>query len=229
MGHGETNHISRKHYLCEGLGYPVWIRWVGLDGSAITLGRPMGKPEIMGQKIFTVSQRSMSLYTKAKLGYGGKPYASMYELVCQALAMDGMPRPQGKSFKDWANEKCYYIDEYLFSNGIRKKKPKNKAARIVVRKAEKERSDKDDFVKSNAFLSSYEWRRVRMEALKMYGGRCQCCGASPATGAVLNVDHIKPRKKYPHLALNVDNLQVLCGACNHGKGNWDETDWRKNS
>ena len=42
----------------------------------------------------------------------------------------------------------------------------------------------------------------------------------------MNVDHIKPRKKFPELALVEDNLQVLCGACNHGKGNWDQTNWR---
>lgn len=82
-------------------------------------------------------------------------------------------------------------------------------------------------VNSDKFLESYEWRRVRMEALKKYGARCQCCGASPADGAVMNVDHIKPRKLFPQLALDVNNLQVLCHECNHGKGNWDMTDWRK--
>ena len=187
----------------------------------------MEKGKKVAQKFLTVSQRSMSQYSKAKLGYGGKPYTSMYELVCQALAVDGMPRPQGKSHRDWANEKCFYIDEYLYKNNIRKKKPKNKVARFVVNHKEAEKQTNDDFVKSNEFLTTYEWRKLRMEALKKYGGRCQCCGASPATGAVLNVDHIKPRRIYPHLALELDNLQVLCGECNHGKGNWDETDWRK--
>lgn len=81
-------------------------------------------------------------------------------------------------------------------------------------------------VQSSDFLQSYEWRRVRMEALKKYGRTCQCCGASPATGAVMNVDHIKPRRIFPQLALDLDNLQVLCHECNHGKGNWDMTDWR---
>ena len=80
---------------------------------------------------------------------------------------------------------------------------------------------------SDEFLSTYEWRRVRMEAIKKHGARCQCCGATPATGAVINVDHIKPRKLFPQLALSVDNLQVLCHECNHGKGNWDMTDWRE--
>lgn len=81
-------------------------------------------------------------------------------------------------------------------------------------------------VTSVEFLSTYEWRKTRMIALKKYGARCQCCGASAATGAVIHVDHIKPRKLFPQLALDVDNLQVLCHECNHGKGNWDMTDWR---
>lgn len=82
-------------------------------------------------------------------------------------------------------------------------------------------------VTGDDFLFSYEWRRLRMEALKLHGARCQCCGASPATGAVMNVDHIKPRRLFPHLALELSNLQVLCHECNHGKGNWDQTDWRQ--
>ncbi|CAB4152595.1 HNHc domain containing protein [uncultured Caudovirales phage] len=81
-------------------------------------------------------------------------------------------------------------------------------------------------VASNDFLLSYEWRRLRMQALKLHGVKCQCCGASPSTGAIMNVDHIKPRKFFPGLALEITNLQVLCHECNHGKGNWDETDWR---
>jgi 5-methylcytosine-specific restriction endonuclease McrA len=81
-------------------------------------------------------------------------------------------------------------------------------------------------VSSVEFLESFQWRKLRMEALKKYGTTCQCCGASRKTGAVINVDHIKPRKLYPHLALCLDNLQILCHECNHGKGNWDITDWR---
>jgi 5-methylcytosine-specific restriction endonuclease McrA len=77
------------------------------------------------------------------------------------------------------------------------------------------------------FLQSYEWRRLRMEVLVERGARCECCGISPKDGAVMNVDHIKPRLRFPHLKLEKSNLQVLCGPCNHGKGNWDETDWRQ--
>lgn len=79
----------------------------------------------------------------------------------------------------------------------------------------------------DSFLRTFEWRKVRMQALKKYGAKCMCCGATPATGAVMNVDHIKPRKLWPSLALDINNLQILCHDCNHGKGNWDMTDWRK--
>lgn len=81
------------------------------------------------------------------------------------------------------------------------------------------------------FLLTYEWRRLRMEVIVERGKRCECCGATPQPGndVVINVDHIKPRRKFPELALAKSNLQILCGACNHGKGNWDETDWRDES
>jgi hypothetical protein len=88
---------------------------------------------------------------------------------------------------------------------------------ILPRKTKKSATD---------FLLTYEWRKLRMQVISHYGARCMCCGASPKTGAVINVDHIKPRKLFPNLALDFDNLQILCSICNHGKGNWDMTDWR---
>jgi len=75
---------------------------------------------------------------------------------------------------------------------------------------------------TDAFLRSYEWRKLRMQAIRLYGNKCLCCGAM----GNIHVDHIKPRKLFPELALSLDNLQVLCEECNHGKGNWDMTDWR---
>lgn len=82
-------------------------------------------------------------------------------------------------------------------------------------------------VNAPEFLQSYEWRRLRMVVLTKRGARCECCGASPSDGVRLNVDHIKPRRLFPELALVEANLQVLCADCNHGKGNWDQTDWRE--
>lgn len=106
---------------------------------------------------------------------------------------------------------------------------KRAKARALTRKLEAGNNWGSHFagdVAHDSFLVSFEWRRLRFFVLRKYGARCMCCGASPKTGAVMNVDHIKPRKTHPHLALDENNLQVLCDACNHGKGNWDSTDWR---
>ena len=112
--------------------------------------------------------------------------------------------------------------------------PEKKAKKLRNRrKVNKEKREKrlasKPSVMKDEFLDSYEWRKIRMVALKKYGRKCQCCGATPATGAIMNVDHIKPRRIYPELALDIDNLQILCHECNHGKGNWDMTDWRSDS
>lgn len=78
------------------------------------------------------------------------------------------------------------------------------------------------------FYKSREWKELRYQALKAHGARCQCCGATAKeSGQMMHVDHIKPRSKFPHLALDLSNLQVLCAACNLGKSNIDETDWRQ--
>jgi hypothetical protein len=85
-----------------------------------------------------------------------------------------------------------------------------------------------DLKKKNysAFYRSDEWLRIRYLALKNTDGRCCCCGISAKDGAILHVDHIKPRSRYPELELDLDNLQILCQFCNTGKGAWDCTDWR---
>lgn len=79
------------------------------------------------------------------------------------------------------------------------------------------------------FLQTYEWRAIRYDVLKANDGKCELCGRGKHEGVILNVDHIKPRATHPELALQPSNLQVLCGACNQGKGNRDDTDWREPS
>lgn len=76
------------------------------------------------------------------------------------------------------------------------------------------------------FYRTPEWIAVRYQVLKRDGGKCLLCGRAAVDGIVLNVDHIKPRWKYPHLALSMSNLQTLCSRCNQGKGAFDETVWR---
>jgi 5-methylcytosine-specific restriction endonuclease McrA len=82
--------------------------------------------------------------------------------------------------------------------------------------------------KSDGFYSTWEWKQVRYEALRLHGRRCQCCGWRPGDteGGRLVVDHIKPRSKFPSLELDVGNLQVLCNDCNQGKSNVYTDDYR---
>ena len=209
--------------------------------------------KIMAKKKKTrISQSVIAKYNKLKLGFGAQDKESMFALACRSLTIDGFPRPHETGFRTWVVTNYGFINDYVaknqhkiaklagsyrFLSGFSADSTKSDIAyaapkpapKVFTRKTEKPKPKPNNYVATNEFLLSYEWRRVRMEALKKCGAKCQCCGASPATGAVINVDHIKPRKFYPHLALDVDNLQVLCAECNHGKGNWDETDWRKNT
>lgn len=82
------------------------------------------------------------------------------------------------------------------------------------------------FIISPAFTRSDAWIRLRYDFMRDHDGRCQCCGRRATAGMKVNVDHIRPRRTHPHLALNYANLQVLCATCNRGKGNRDTTDWR---
>ena len=81
---------------------------------------------------------------------------------------------------------------------------------------------------SDEFLQSYQWRTLRFDVIAKYGNACQCCGATPdpKNGISINVDHIRPRKTHPHLALDINNLQILCNVCNHGKSNRHVIDFR---
>lgn len=82
------------------------------------------------------------------------------------------------------------------------------------------RSSAEDFYRSRA------WKILRANALHRWGDApCACCN-EPFNGKPKHVDHIKPRSKYPHLALEISNLQVMCEDCNIGKGNRHEVDWR---
>jgi 5-methylcytosine-specific restriction endonuclease McrA len=144
------------------------------------------------------AKRQLTKYIISRIGHA-PGFAFSYERVCKALETDGRFKPANMGSRTWVKKNLPYILEEACTSS-------------AARSAE--------------FLQSYEWRKLRMQALKKYGAKCMCCGATPATGAVMNVDHIKPRKLFPSMALDINNLQILCHECNHGKGNWDQTDWR---
>lgn len=162
-------------------------------------------------------------YLKAKYGVG----SATTMLHCEAKAL-GVPYPPPSGWR------CSYGDmeitadaaERLRAALAKSNKPSAEKGLRVLRDAwltlkRQPSANADDFLQSKA------WKRLRFQALKKHGMKCQACGSSPSTGAVLNVDHIFPRRLFPELALRLDNLQVLCGDCNEGKGNWDMTDARK--
>jgi 5-methylcytosine-specific restriction endonuclease McrA len=104
---------------------------------------------------------------------------------------------------------------------------KKKIRKSVHKERMTHRSKSSDIPKSFlGFYRSREWVDLRYQAILKYGNRCQCCGNSPADGARIHVDHIKPRSKFPKLELEMSNLQILCQSCNVGKSNRDATDWR---
>ena len=78
---------------------------------------------------------------------------------------------------------------------------------------------------NDPFFESAGWRNIRYATLRRYGFKCMACGISKEDGGVIQVDHIRPRSKYPSLALVDSNLQVLCRPCNMGKSNIFEDDF----
>lgn len=113
------------------------------------------------------------------------------------------------------NENCSMcIDNLVYADEKKAKAKKKRKERKVAKKW-----SQWDFYKSDA------WRELRYKALKLYGRQCMCCGAKPPN-TVLHVDHIKPRSRFPDLALDIDNLQILCEDCNLGKSNNDCVDYR---
>lgn len=104
--------------------------------------------------------------------------------------------------------------------------PNGQVKFIYKKMKNSERSEKLRCKTMKDFYSSRAWRLLRYQAFEKYGNRCQCCGAEPSDGIKLHVDHVKPRSTNPKLALDLNNLQILCEDCNLGKLNQFSTDWR---
>ena len=69
-------------------------------------------------------------------------------------------------------------------------------------------------------------RKVQwIKAAKKCGGRCWYCGALPAPGEIITIDHAKPRSR-GGLSWD-DNLLPACNRCNNLKGNLTVSEFRK--
>ena len=110
----------------------------------------------------------------------------------------------------------------------KKAEPKSLTNPIKKKSKEKKRKRKKIKISPNSkFYKSKEWIELRYRVLSIFRAKCMCCGRTPSEhGIVVNVDHIKPRARYPELELDINNMQILCSSCNWGKGNSDTTNWR---
>lgn len=148
--------------------------------------------------------------------YSIKPSRSDRNLMLAVMNERTKQKKSSKSKQVSRNKKSGLLIGKFEQNQI------NSSARKMRRYSHKDLKKKN----YSAFYRSDEWLRVRYLALKNTDGRCCCCGISAKDGAILHVDHIKPRSRYPELELDLDNMQILCQFCNTGKGAWDCTDWR---
>ena len=71
---------------------------------------------------------------------------------------------------------------------------------------------------TNAFYASSEWQLIREQVITEKGRICQECGQLIRNDCDLKVDQIKPKDKFPELALDKSNLQILCHGCYSAKG-----------
>lgn len=64
-----------------------------------------------------------------------------------------------------------------------------------------------------AFYNCIHWLHKRAEALERDNYECQRCKANGLYSPAECVHHMKHVKKFPQLALNLDNLISLCNSC----------------
>lgn len=68
---------------------------------------------------------------------------------------------------------------------------------------------------SNKFYKTYKWVKKRKEALLRDNNECQECKKNGRYHKAECVHHIKELKKYPELALDINNLTSLCNRCHN--------------
>lgn len=110
---------------------------------------------------------------------------------------------------------------FLQPGEARHKEWKTKVDHRVRELAEKRKEALDE---RQRFYSSPEWQLVRDQVIREKGRVCSECGRRIQRSSDVTVDHIRPRSKYPSLALNRQNLRVLCRSCNSSKGAKDWLD-----
>ena len=68
---------------------------------------------------------------------------------------------------------------------------------------------------NDAFYKSKEWRTLRLEALQRDSYLCQECKKRGIVTPADTVHHIKPLRVDASRALQLSNLEAVCGACHN--------------
>jgi len=95
---------------------------------------------------------------------------------------------------------------------------KERADQIALRLTELTEARKRGIEEALRFYSSPEWTVIRKQVIKEEGRICAECGKRINNDFDITIDHIRPRSKYPKLALVRKNLRILCRTCNSKKG-----------
>jgi hypothetical protein len=95
------------------------------------------------------------------------------------------------------------------------RRERRKQVELRIQELAEERKRKIE--EAQSFYSSPEWLKLREQVIREEGRVCAQCGRHIKNDNDVTVDHIRPRTKYPHLALSRENLRVLCRRCNSRK------------
>jgi 5-methylcytosine-specific restriction endonuclease McrA len=68
---------------------------------------------------------------------------------------------------------------------------------------------------TDPFYYSEAWRTLRYTALRRDRWACTVCGRSVRKRGESRVDHVKPRRQFPALALVLSNIRTLCASCDN--------------
>ena len=113
---------------------------------------------------------------------------------------------------------------HLIIDAILSEPRKERNRKINSRVVELAEKRKQQIEEAEQFYSSPEWYLVRKQVIQENGKICAECHRKISRNDDVTVDHIKPRIRYPDLALTMNNLRVLCRSCNSRKGDREFTD-----
>lgn len=103
---------------------------------------------------------------------------------------------------------------------IKKGEPLPEHIKVGAReKYKKQTEQKQQGVLNNNWKGGLSWPFLKRCALDRDNYTCQSCGHNEPE--IMEVDHIKPKSKFPELKLDINNLITLCPNCHRRKTNRD--------